>query len=81
MLYGDTFLLLSEAKVDAAMKAAFEAATNAALQMLGITERYQVEDIDCDTPSLGQTYLRVTVRGTNGQQASAIGMIPDPRAH
>lgn len=79
MLYDDAFIRLPEARVEAAMKAAFEAGANAAFQTLGITDRSHVESIDCDPPTLGQTYLRVTVRSTNGRETSAIGMIPDPR--
>jgi len=63
------------------MASAFGTACEAAAKTLGLTRNEQVADIACDTPSLGARFLRVTMRDVTGREASAIGMIPDPRAH
>lgn len=79
-VYGDVILRVSQEQVTAAMEVAFKTGCRAALEMLGDSITEGVE-ITCDPPELGQTYLRVHVVDSLGKKASAIGLIPDPRAH
>lgn len=81
MLLDNMLVRIDGNRVASAMASAFGTACEAAAKTLGLTRNEQVADIDCDTPSLGTRFLRVTMRDVTGREASAIGMIPDPRAH
>jgi hypothetical protein len=78
-IYGDELLRVSCSQMERAMEVAFKTACTAALQLLGSS----IEDVQitCDNLELGQTYLRVHATDGLGKTTSAIGMIPDPRAH
>lgn len=80
MFYGDAILKLHEDRLAQIMEVAFKAACQAALELLGMPLNESVQ-IRCEAPAQGQTYLRVTATDDQGKQASAIGMIPDPRGH
>jgi hypothetical protein len=81
MLLDNTLVRIDGNRAASAMATAFGVACEAAAKTLGLTRNEQVADIRCDTPILGTQFLRVTMRDLSGREASAIGMIPDPRAH
>lgn len=81
MLLDNTLVRVNGNRAASVMATAFGAACEAAAKMLGLTRNEQVADIACDTPGLGARFLRVTMRDVDGREVSAIGMIPDPRAH
>jgi hypothetical protein len=81
MVLDNTLVQVNGNRAASVMATAFGAACEAAAKQLGLTRNEQVADIACDTPGLGARYLRVTMRDVAGREASAIGMIPDPRAH
>lgn len=78
--YGDQILKISGERMAKALEVAFKTACRAALEMLG-SSSWESVDLKCETPALGQMYLRVTATDDQGKKASAIGMIPDPRGH
>lgn len=78
LFYGDYLYLLPLSRVEAMNKVAFDSAAFAAAEMLGVSGD-EIESIECDTPRMGQAFLRVTVTDTQGRSATATGMIPDPR--
>lgn len=81
MLLDQSLVRVNGNRAASAMATAFGTACQAAAKTLGLTRNEQVADIACDTPGLGARFLRVTMRDVAGREASAIGMIPDPRAH
>lgn len=81
MLLDQSLVRVNGNRAASAMATAFGTACEAAAKLLGLTRNEEVADIACDTPSLGSRFLRVTMRDVTGREASAIGMIPDPRAH
>lgn len=81
MLLDNMLVRVDGNRAASAMASAFRTACEAAAKTLGLTRNEQVAGIACDTPSLGARFLRVTMRDVKGREASAIGMIPDPRAH
>lgn len=81
MVLDDSLVKVNGNRAASAMATAFGAACEAAAKQLGLTRNEDVAGIACDTPGLGARFLRVTMRDVTGREASAIGMIPDPRAH
>jgi hypothetical protein len=80
MFYGGSILKLHEDRLGMIMKVAFQAACRAALEMLDSPANDSVQ-IKCSVQVPGQTFVHVTATDARGKQASAIGMIPDPRGH
>lgn len=81
MLLDQSLVRVNGNRAASAMATAFGTACNTAAKLLELTRNEDIADIQCDTPSLGTQFLRVTMRDVAGREASAIGMIPDPRAH
>jgi hypothetical protein len=81
MFYGDELLCLSGDRLAAIHEVAFKTAAMAALKELRPDEDDSNMQFECESPALGQMYLRVTVTDSKGAKATAIGWIPDPRAH
>lgn len=80
MFYGDALIRFPKARMEPMLETAFKTAARAAMDLLGVTDD-KIASIECDDMEFGQTYMRVSVTDDLGKKASAIGMIPDPRAH
>ncbi len=80
LFYGDDIIRAPGDLIAEALASAFKQATNAALGELRMSANADF-DVACDPPSPGQMFLRVTVTSETGANASAIGMIPDPRSN
>ena len=80
MFFGNELIKLSNARLEAIQKVAFDEAAIKALQELGPSDdadvKFEVGDI-----ALGQTFLRVTASDASGASATAVGTVPHPRTH
>jgi len=72
---GSEWIKARSALIEKALDVAFrEAYANAAEALGQSVVAFSLDDIE-----MGATFLRVTVVGASGRQASGIGQIPDPR--
>ena len=81
LIYEDEFFKLSLCAVTSMLESAFNNACADALELAGGKIGSDEFQFEVDPLGVGQTWMRVTLTTTGGDQFSAIGLIPDPRGN
>jgi len=75
MFLGDELVRMPAEMIPKIMKNAFDAATYAAIGMLGLKRDDEMRSIAMDDISLGDQFVRVTVTSVDGRMATGTGQI------
>jgi len=79
IFYGDELVKITSERMLQIYRDAVNAAIKGAAEMLALERADEIESWNVDDFEMGQTFVRVTLTSKAGAQASAIGMIADPR--